>query len=379
VGQGRTVQAPTLTDGTVTLRAHRPGDVDAVLKLVSDPLNVRWTRLPAPYTRQMAREWVASRSRAWAGDGERTFAVEVGGRLAGQVGLRPDSAGAADIGYLLAPWARGRHLMSGAVRLALQWGFAEAGLEVVHWRSYVGNWASRRVAWACGFTVEGRVRALEDQRGERRDSWIGSILPGQDMSPGSPWFDVPALSGGGVVLRRHLDDDVVRIAQACRAPSTQAWLPLLPSPYTLVEAVGYVAGREEEHASGHGIYWAIADPDDDRLLGAIALMGMSRHSVGAEIGYWVHPDSRGRGAGTTATRLVARHALLPAEEGGCGLTRVLLRVADGNDASRRVAEKAGFTLVGRDRAAERLRDGRLADFLRYDLLASDLSRDPTQG
>jgi RimJ/RimL family protein N-acetyltransferase len=51
---------------------------------------------------------------------------------------------------------------------------------------------------------------------------------------------------------------------------------------------------------------------------------------------------------------------------------VLIRAAAGNVASRAVAERAGFRHVGVDRAGERLRDGTVHDFVRYDLLAAEL-------
>jgi RimJ/RimL family protein N-acetyltransferase len=59
-------------------------------------------------------------------------------------------------------------------------GFGLPGIEVVYWRAQVGNWASRRVAGRCGFRMEGTVRGLLEQRGERRDE----PLTGQpDRSP----------------------------------------------------------------------------------------------------------------------------------------------------------------------------------------------------
>jgi RimJ/RimL family protein N-acetyltransferase len=371
--QGRTVQSPTLTDGTVALRPHRADDVHAVVEQATDACTTRWTTVPSPYTAAMAADWVASRERAWAtGTGELTFVVELAGRFAGQVGLRPDGEGAAEIGFGLSAWARGRGAMARAVRLTLAWGFEDLGLEVVHWHAQVGNWASRRVAWACGFTVEGQVRGLLSQRGERRDAWVGSIQPADDMRPSTRWLDVPELRGEAVVLRRHRDEDALRIAEACAADSTQRWLPALPAPYTILDAATYLAGREEQHAQGEGVYWAVADPCEGRLLGAIGLMALNTSGRSGEIGYWVHPDARGRGVAVEAVRLAARHGLLPAEDGGLGLSRVLIRVAEGNEASRRVALGAGFRQVGRDRRAERLRDGSTPDFLRFDLLPEEL-------
>ena len=93
--------------------------------------------------------------------------------------------------------------------------------------------------------------------------------------------------------------------------------------------------------------------------------------VPAKLGYWAHPHARGQGLTARAVRLVARHGLLP-DVGGLGLNRLVIRAAADNVASQRVAVKAGFRPAGRDRCAERLRDGTLADLLRFELVTSDL-------
>jgi hypothetical protein len=74
--------------------------------------------------------------------------------------------------------------------------------------------------------------------------------------------------------------------------------------------------------------------------------------------------------------LVARHSLLPLEEGGLGLPRVVVRAARSNIASQRVALNAGFRPAGVDRAGEILRDGSVQDLLRFDLLPQELRVPP---
>ena len=116
------------------------------------------------------------------------FAVAYRGRFSGSVDLRFDGLGGAEVGYGLAPWARGTGVMTRALRLLLAWGFELPGIEVVYWRAQVGNWASRRVAGRCGFRIDGTVRGLLEQRGERRDAWIGSLRRGEPLTgqPDSP-------------------------------------------------------------------------------------------------------------------------------------------------------------------------------------------------
>ena len=75
---------------------------------------------------------------------------------------------------------------------------------------------------------------------------------------------------------------------------------------------------------------------------------------------------------TEATRLVLRHAVLPATDGGLGLRRVCLRAAAANAASIAVADAAGMTRFGTARAAEQLRDGSVEDLALFDILAAEV-------
>ncbi len=197
------------------------------------------------------------------------------------------------------------------------------------------------------------------------------------MHPVHAWLSPPVLADGTVRLRGHREDDLARMVEACSDPTTQAWLPDLPSRYTDANARVHVEEIRTHHADGVALYWAFTAPDDDTLAGEVGMFGLSptgQHET-VEIGYWTHPEARGRGLTTAAVRLAVRHALLPADVGGLGARRVLLRVADGNVASQRVAEKAGMRPCGRDRDAELLRAGRLCDLLRYDALARELTLD----
>ncbi len=365
--------APTLTDGVVTLRAHRPDDADAVVAQCQDPVMQRWTTVPVPYERRHAQEWLASREREWTEGRYLAFAVEAGGIFCGSVDLRPDGEGGASLGYALGPWARGRGLLERALRLLLPWGFATLGLEVVHWQAVAGNWASRRAAWRVGFRVEGTLRSMLAQRGTRYDAWVGSLLRGEALEPSSLWLEAPVLVERRVRLRAYRQTDVPRIVEACNDPGTRHWLARLPLPYTTDDARAHLEHLTEEAAAGRSVTWAVADLDDDRLLGEVALFGLVEFGRSCEIGYWTHPAERGRGAMTAAARLAARHALLPADVGGLGRARVVLRAAEGNGASQRVAVRAGFLETGRDRQAELLGDGSVDDLIRYDLLAEELA------
>jgi RimJ/RimL family protein N-acetyltransferase len=221
--------------------------------------------------------------------------------------------------------------------------------------------------------VEGTVRGWAALRGVRADAWVGSLQRDDPLEPTHPWLVPPLLLGTGVRLRAHRSQDVDRVAQACADPATQRWLPQMPSPYGRDDARAHLEQILEDGAAGQALYWAVADPASDRILGEVGLFGLGQGPRrSCEVGYWTHPDARGRGVTTEAVRLVTRHALLPAEDGGLGMHRVVLRAAGGNAASQAVALRCGFRRSGVDREAELLRDGTVDDLLRFDLLAHEL-------
>lgn len=63
--------------------------------------------------------------------------------------------GEGEIGYWVAPEARGRGLAARAVGLLADWAFATLGLRRLELVTYEGNAPSRRVAERCGFVLEG--------------------------------------------------------------------------------------------------------------------------------------------------------------------------------------------------------------------------------
>ncbi len=367
---------PVLTDGVVTLRAHTPADAAEVLEQCLDPVSRQWTTVPLDYTREDAESFVGERVPAGWASGRWVFAVEATDtegtpRFCGTVELRDEGGRRAEIAYGSHPWARGRGLMHRALELLLAWGFEERGLRSVIWWANRGNWASRRTAWRLGFSLDGTVEGWLPQRGELLDAWVGVLHADDERAPRTPWLDPPPRrEGERVALRPWRDGDAPRIVEACNDERTRHWLWRMPSPYTTKDAEDYLASRVEQRASGSGVGWAVADVETDELLGSIALFDL-KPGRDAEIGYWTHPDARGRGVMSEACGLAVRHAFAAEADGGLGLVRVQISAADGNDASHRVILANGFVPTGRERRSLRLGDGSLVDCLCYDLLVEE--------
>ena len=78
--------------------------------------------------------------------------------------------------------------------------------------------------------------------------------------------------------------------------------------------------------------------------------------------------NRSGSSATAASRAVAGHALTPRDRGGLGLRRLVAQTAEDNVASNVVLDRLGFTICGRETAADLLPDGRTVDALHWELL-----------
>lgn len=365
------VLAPTLSDGVVTLRAHRADDAERCYEQCLDPLSRRWTTVPLDYTRAMATGFVtAAMPGGWATGTEWAFAMEVEGRYGGTVSLRPEEVGRAEIAYGSHPDIRGTGTVERALRLLLDWGFADAsaggpGLEAVEWRAIVGNWASRKVAHRLGFVLEGTLRSRLPQRGGLHDAWVATLVRDDLREPATPWLEVPTLEADGLLLRAWRASDVRRIAEACADTETQAWLGTMPTPYGDGDARRYLETITGQLAGGRAVTWAVVDPAaEDVALASVGWFGLTP-GVEAELGYWAHPDARGRGVVSRASRRAVAHAFDTQ-----GVARVRAFAAVDNVASQRVLEACGMTRTGTERLGTTIRSGP-ADAALYDVLAGE--------
>lgn len=370
---------PTLTDGVVTLRGPSDDDIDGSVEQCRDPTSQRWTNVPVPYTRDDAKTYLRHLvPGGWDSEREWGFVVEAPdddgvGRFAGTISLRNEGDGLAEIAFGAHPWVRGRGAMERALRLLLDWGFAERDLQTVLWLAHRGNWASRRLAWRLGFAVTGSLRGALVQRGELHDAWVGTLLRGEAMRPRTQWLESPTITGERVVLRRMREADLPRIVEVRSDPETQRWLqgPRDEAPHTLESHADFLDARLEQAADGSAVHWAIADPVSDAYLGQVSLFGVHLGRE-AELAYWAHPAARGRGTTLEAARLLVRHCFIDEEDGGLGLRRLTADAAVGNDASHRLLERVGFVRIGRERESTLLPDGTWVDAILYDQLATDL-------
>lgn len=179
----------------------------------------------------------------------------------------------------------------------------------------------------------------------------------------------PPLSDGVVTLRSWRREDAPAIAAACSDPEIHRWLEAVPHPYGEADARAYVA-RAERGWRGHGdaTPLAVVDAESGALVGSCGIRWVDPEQAVAEVGYWVSPEARGRGVATRATRLVAGWVL-----GTLRYERLQLRADPRNEASCRVAARAGFTREGVLRSARwSAKQGRRTDVVMFSLLRDEL-------
>ncbi len=299
----------------------------------------------------------------------------------------------AEVGYYLVPGARGHGYVAEALEAAVGHAFTAVadgglGLTRLHAGTDAHNHASQASLERAGFRRWGADRqAWRRADGTLSDGAHFELLATDDRldrRPRGRRLHEVTLEGDQVRLRPWRAGDAARVVTACSHPTTWHWLAGLPRPYRLEHALDYIASAHTSAAAGEELKLAVAGSShrstdqDGVLLGAVSLMHLRGATPGlAEVGYWTHPDARGRGVMTQAVQLAVRHAFAPVEDGGLGLRRLVLRAAAGNTASQRVAARAGFVVTGRQRRAEQLGDGTWDDLVDHDLLADDWTARPT--
>jgi [ribosomal protein S5]-alanine N-acetyltransferase len=152
-----------------------------------------------------------------------------------------------------------------------------------------------------------------------------------------PTLVIPA---GSVVLRAFRGDDVPWLFEACQDPEIQRWTTV-PRPFLAHDAVEIVTNAADSLRAGTEHRLCIADAERDEALGFIGLKPIVDGR--AEIGYWLAPDGRGRGAATEALL-----ALADWSSRELGVVETYLRISPGNVASIALARRCGYIESARE-------------------------------
>jgi RimJ/RimL family protein N-acetyltransferase len=157
-------------------RAH----LSALRELVDDPDVRRFTRIPDPVPEGWLEAWLEGYQRGHR-DGTRDgFAIVDGDGTFLGIAVAPEidpAARTAELGYVIAPGARGRGVATRALALLTQWAFGELGMLRAQLYISPDNGASKAVARKGGYTYEGTLRSMHVKGDLREDTEIWSRLP----------------------------------------------------------------------------------------------------------------------------------------------------------------------------------------------------------
>jgi len=168
--------------GTVRLVELTAEHVPPLLRTMEDPDTLRFTRTPHPLPDGWLEQWLAR----FDGHHRACWAIVDGEEFVGYAVTGPIDRQDLDVelGYAVAPWARGRQVATTALREMTRWAF-EQGMQRVTALISVDNPASQRVAEKAGYTFEGVLRSMHHVDGRRVDLQSWSILPGELPAPTS--------------------------------------------------------------------------------------------------------------------------------------------------------------------------------------------------
>ncbi len=141
---------------------------------------------------------------------------------------------------------------------------------------------------------------------------------------------------------RRRDVEALIAAVSASFEELERWLPWVHSRYGRADALRFIRDSAAAWVEGRAYDFAIRRPEVPELhVGNISIWPTSRRERAGVVGYWISSADTGDGIATEAAT-----AILAVGFEEMALHRVTLRIAVGNVASERIAEKLGFVHEG---------------------------------
>jgi RimJ/RimL family protein N-acetyltransferase len=263
-----------------------------------------------------------------------------------------------NIGIGLLPAARGKGAGHTALRLLIEHLFATTEVDRIEASADVANLASQKALRKAGMRREGVLRGAQFRGGERRDM-VGFAILRSDLPDPDVGREIVA-TADGIALGTLLPADEVAMGERRYSSDFDIDPDDRPLRHHPVAERLVVLDRHTEQPLGTVSWHAVG-------------YGPTAACEAWNIGLALTPDVRGRGAGTTATRLLAEYLFATTD-----IDRIEASTDRDNVAAQRVLAKAGFRPEGLVRGGQ-LRGGRRRDMLSYSLLRSDVIEDEASG
>jgi ribosomal-protein-alanine N-acetyltransferase len=154
--------------------------------------------------------------------------------------------------------------------------------------------------------------------------------------------EIPTLTHGLITLRQSVESDIEAIYQACQDPLISTFTTV-PSHYTKDLAVEFVRQDPFSFRERREFRFVVeyGNGDERKFAGVISLHTINIKNHTAELGYWIEKSMRGKGIGTTATRMITNYGFVT-----MGFRRIDAHADVDNVASQKLLMSAGLDREG---------------------------------
>ncbi len=157
-------------------------------------------------------------------------------------------------------------------------------------------------------------------------------------------------------------DELFRLTDQNRQHLRQ-WLPWIDNATCADDTRRMILSGLRQFANHQGFHAVICF--DGRIVGVVGFHAIDWAHRITSIGYWLSESHQGQGLMTASCRAAIEHAFTV-----WNVNRIVIRCAVGNERSRAIPERLGFTREGVQREAEWLYD-HYVDLIHYALLRSE--------
>lgn len=147
---------------------------------------------------------------------------------------------------------------------------------------------------------------------------------------------LPTLTTDRMIMRKMLVSDYKDMFDYSSRPETSRYLLWTPhdSPKFSKRYLSYLQGQYRDE----NFYdFALEDKATKKMIGTCGFTSFDLENNAAEVGYVLHPDFWGKGLAAEALQRLMRFGFTELR-----LHRLVAKIIDENEASKRVAEKCGF-------------------------------------
>lgn len=178
-------------------------------------------------------------------------------------------------------------------------------------------------------------------------------------------MNFPSLITSRFSLRQFTNNDLENVYKGLSHPDVIKYYGIsYNSLEETKEQMNWFSQLEKDET---GIWWAIESIENQGFCGAIGFNNLNKQHKRAEIGFWLLPESWGKGIMSEVLPLVCQYVFE-----NLGLHRIEAQVETENLACQKVLDKSNFSYEGTLRECE-IKDGKYISLAVFSLLNTSIS------